>query len=112
MESFTQLGIAGATLLILLLVVRYFISAMDKKDEYIQKLTEKFSDTVNNHLANENASREQEREALTKVIGVLDEHTKVLASIVNYNVSIDSKVERISRLKYGRRKGDKPLINH
>lgn len=63
MQEFTQLGIAGATLLILLLVVRYFISTTDKKDEYIKTLVSNnqenvnnFRDTVNHHQTKFNAS--------------------------------------------------------
>ena len=35
MEAYTQLGISGVTLGILFFIVRYFISAMDKKDSII-----------------------------------------------------------------------------
>lgn len=35
MDALTQLGIAGATLGILLLVVKYFIQAVNKKDDII-----------------------------------------------------------------------------
>ena len=116
MESFTQLGIAGATLLILLFVVRYFISAMDKKDTYIQSITEKFSETVNTHLANENIARQQEMKALTQVTGVLDQHTQVLSQIVNYNTRIADGMDKLAqdakRIKYGRRKTDNQLTRH
>jgi hypothetical protein len=115
MEQFTQLGIAGATLFILFLVVRFFIATIEKKDAQIQAITDKFSDTVNTHLANENIAREQEREALTRVINVLDEHTKVLGNIVTYNTNILNGMEKLSKdaskIRYGRRKGDKPLIH-
>jgi hypothetical protein len=107
MQEFTQLGIAGATLAILLVVVRFFIQTLDKKDAYIQDITQKFSDTVNTHLANENIAREREMEALTRVLNVLDEHTKVLGSVAAGIATISTQT---SKIKYGRRKGDKTLI--
>ena len=42
MEAYTQLGIAGLTLGILFFIVRYFISALDKKDGTISGLTDRF----------------------------------------------------------------------
>lgn len=115
MPEFANYGIAGATLFILFIIVKFFIQTIEKKDAQIQKITEKFSDTVNIHLANENDAREQEREALTRVINVLDEHTKVLGNIVTYNTNILNGMEKLSKdaskIKYGRRRSDKPLIH-
>jgi len=115
MQDYTQLGIAGATLGILFLVVRYFIQAIDKKDSYITKITEQFSVTINTHLTNENEARKQEMAALTQVTGVLDQHTQVLAEIVKYNMNIVDGLTKLhketSRIKYGRRKSDEPLIH-
>lgn len=115
MQDFTQLGIAGATLAILFLVVRYFIQAIDKKDTYITRITEQFSVTINTHLANENEARKQEMSALTQVTSVLDQHTKVLGEIMKYNMTIVDGVTKLhketSRIKYGRRKHDKPIID-
>ena len=78
----SQLGIGVATLGILLLVVRYFISALTKKDADIKELTdkhygqvkditEKYSVTVNNHIEHETTSRIQETKALTKLTSVI-----------------------------------------
>lgn len=36
MDNFTQLGIAGITLAILFFIVRYFVQAMNKKDDVIE----------------------------------------------------------------------------
>lgn len=116
MEQFTQLGIAGAALVLVLICIRFFINTIEKKDNQIQQITDKFSETVNTHLANENIAREQEREALTRVMGVLDEHTKVLGSIVQYAAGIDGKMQQFqkdaAKIKYGRRRTDKPLIQN
>ena len=48
--DWTQLGIAGATLIILFFVIRYFISAMTKKDDQIIKMITDFNTTVSNHM--------------------------------------------------------------
>lgn len=115
MQEFTQLGIAGATLLILFIVVRYFIQAIDKKDSYITAITKQFSETINTHLVNEGEARKKEMEALTQVTGVLDQHTEVLGEIVKYNMTIAEGMNKLhketSRIKYGRRREDKPLID-
>lgn len=115
MQDFTQLGIAGATLLILLIVVRFFIQAITKKDEYIKDITEKFSETINTHLTNENSAREKEMAALTQVIGVLDQHTQVLSNLAQSTMSIVGGMDRLNKnaakIRYGRRKSDKPLIH-
>jgi dethiobiotin synthetase len=115
MESFTQLGIAGAALLVLLLVLRqndlrnkerddFFIKAIDRKDAYTQEITNKFSETVNTHLAHENEARAQEMATLTQVTQVLNKHTEVLGTIVE---GIGNIHRQTSRIKYGRRKSDK-----
>lgn len=41
-DNWTQLGISGVTLSILFFIVRYFISALDKKDAVNLELTNKF----------------------------------------------------------------------
>jgi hypothetical protein len=107
MQDLPQLGIAGATLGILLLVVRFFIQAIDKKDAYIQDITNKFSETVNTHLAHESAARAQEMATLTQVTQVLNKHTEVLGTIVE---GIGNIHKNTSRIKYGRRKGDQALV--
>jgi len=108
MTDYTQLGIAGATLGILLLVVRFFINFINRKDDQIQKITEKFADTVNTHLANEKISREQEMAALLRITEVLDQHTQVLSTHTKAFTELTSGVNQIS-MKYGRRKTDRPF---
>lgn len=69
MENWTQLGVSGLTLGILFFIVRYFVEAMDKKDDVIssqhkdlQELTirsinatNKFTEAVN---VNTNAAKQ------------------------------------------------------
>jgi len=107
MQDFTQLGIAGATLLILLIVVRYFIQAIEKKDTYIQQITEKFSETVNSHLTRENEMMVKATDVLNHHTEVLSGHTQVLAQILQGMQSVEKVASRIT---YGRRKSDKKLI--
>ena len=81
----SQMGIGFATLGILLLVVKYFISAIQKKDEYIQKLTEdyyekvdaivsKYYTTVNDYIKEGEQSRQEH-------IKVLQELTLIIKNI-------------------------------
>ena len=115
MPEFANYGIAGATLFILFVIVKFFIQTIEKKDTQIQKITDKFSETVNTHLANENTARQREMEALTQVTGVLDQHTQVLSQIVSYNTRIADGMDKLAqdakKIKYGRRKSDKPVIH-
>jgi len=81
----TQAGIGFATLGILLLVVKYFISALQKKDKYIQDLTEdyykkvdgivdKYYTTVNDYIKEGEQSRQEH-------IKVLQELTLIIKNI-------------------------------
>ncbi|MCK5061756.1 hypothetical protein KAR28_04345 [Candidatus Parcubacteria bacterium] len=79
--SFTevgQMGIGFATLFILLLVVKYFISAIQKKDDYIKELTEdyykkvdnivaKYYTTVNNYIKEGEQTRQDHIKALQEL---------------------------------------------
>ena len=49
-STFSQLGIGLSTLVILWIVVKYFIEALTKKDEYIQTIVKEFNMTINNHI--------------------------------------------------------------
>lgn len=51
MNGYDQLGMAGATLVILFFVVRYFVKAMDMKDTYNKMLTEKLVGLVEDNIA-------------------------------------------------------------
>lgn len=42
MADYTQLGIAGVLAGILFFTVRYFVASINKKDEVIEKLNDKF----------------------------------------------------------------------
>lgn len=71
MEQFANYGIAGITLVILFFIVKYFVAAMTKKDETIEKqfnqvvrAGEDFSKTVSNHMVHQ----EKAFEALVKEI--------------------------------------------
>ena len=52
-QTFSQLGVGLATLAILWLVVKYFIDAITKKDDYIAKIVGDFNLTINNHMKHE-----------------------------------------------------------
>lgn len=49
---FTNLGVSGASLFIIWMIIRYFMQALDKKDEYIKNLIELFQSHV--ELCNKN----------------------------------------------------------
>lgn len=74
MNDFTQLGIAGLTLAILFFVVRYFVAAMTKKDDYIQKITTDFTLVINNHIDHNTRS-------LTKFGNSIDKLTKAIVHL-------------------------------
>jgi len=77
--AISQLGIGVATLAILWLVVKYFIEALTKKDEYIQRVVEAFNTTINNHIDHSTQSQDKQTKALnqlTKAITVLMKEVK------------------------------------
>lgn len=78
-SSLTQLGIAGATLAILFFIVRYFVTAMLKKDDIILALTDKFI-----KIAEENT---EARVGLTQAINTntkaTESGTKHLSGLMN-----------------------------
>lgn len=53
-DNITQLGVSGLTLGILYFVVKNFVKTINKKDEHIERLTEKFIDmgkqNIESHL--------------------------------------------------------------
>lgn len=67
--SFSQLGIGVATLAILWFVVKYFIEALTKKDDYISKIIEDFNAAINNHM-------KHETDAFNNLVKVIDKLTK------------------------------------
>lgn len=63
-SAFSQLGIGLATLLILWFVVKYFIEALTKKDEYIAKIVGDFTVTITNHIVHETKAQNNTAKAL------------------------------------------------
>ena len=49
----SQLGVAGITLIILWVVVRYFITAITRKDEQMTQIVKDFNTTISNYMAHE-----------------------------------------------------------
>lgn len=81
MNEWTQIGVSGATLFILFFIVKYFVAAMNKKDDTIQtftnkfyELAEKFNVTITNHIEHERSAMEN----LTKSISGLNTTIKSL----------------------------------
>lgn len=54
MENYTQLGLAGATLAILFFIVKYFVAAMNKKDDTITDLHTKFIELSEKNIVSHN----------------------------------------------------------
>ena len=54
MTDYTQFGIAGLTLGILFIIVKYFIEAINKKDAELITLIKDFNITISNHMTHEN----------------------------------------------------------
>jgi hypothetical protein len=78
--SFSQLGIGVATLVILWIVVKYFIEALTKKDDYIQVIVQNFNTTINNHIdhqTQQSAEMTRTIEALTRAINRLTSNSKL-----------------------------------
>lgn len=130
----TQFGIAGATLAILLLIVRFFIAYINKKDDQVTKLidkheeeserqrqshaeqimqiTTKYADTVNNHIQREEKTWNTAMQVLNKMSMVLDKHTELLTDSFNKLFDGINKIEMKERRKskngpnFGRRISD------
>ena len=110
MPDFTQFGIAGAVLVILYFMirsnektVRYFTSAIDKKDEYIKKLvadheeknrenqcfinevTDKYRETVNEYMRSGDESRRMQTNALQEQTRAMQELTIAVNRVCQAN---------------------------
>lgn len=94
--DFSQLGFASATLGILWFIVRYFITAIEKKDDQIQKITAQFTQTIGEHLT-------QSREANGTMLSILTDHTKVLS---HHTEVLSGIVKSLNNLSGGRRMTD------
>ena len=67
-EQITQLGISGFTLFILLIIVRYFVKAMDTKDERIKEMTDQFRLVMENHIDHETKRWEETTRILCELL--------------------------------------------
>lgn len=76
-EQLTQLGISGLTLGILLFVVRFFVSNIDKKDAYIKELTSNFLIVIQNHIIHETAAQNKTSKALDGLTKAINKWTKI-----------------------------------
>ena len=65
LNFFSQVGVGAATLAILWFVVKYFITAIEKKDGQIMELIRSFNTTINNHIVHETEAAKKETMALT-----------------------------------------------
>ena len=74
--AFSQLGIGIATLVILWFVVRYFIDALTRKDEYIKEVTRDFTQTINNHMKHETDAFTSLAKAIEKLTKKIDAKPK------------------------------------
>ena len=72
-SDLTQLGISGLTLGILFVIVRYFISALTKKDEQITQIVKEFSVTISNHMEHQTKSFEKQAHAFSEVVIAIQE---------------------------------------
>lgn len=66
-QDFSQLGIGIATLVILWIVVKYFINAINKKDDYISQITHEFNKTIQNHLQHETSAFNEMTQAIKEL---------------------------------------------
>lgn len=80
-SAFSQLGIGIATLAILWLVVKYFIEALSKKDDYIQKIVDNFSLTMNNHIDHETKAWESAKSSQDKTVTALTKLIKAICQL-------------------------------
>ena len=75
-QSFSQLGIGLATLLILWFVVKYFIEATNKKDAYIKELVTSFNITINNHIDHSIKQSAKETTVLNSLVKAINSLVK------------------------------------
>jgi len=77
-QTFSQLGMGMATLLILWFVVKYFIEALTKKDNYIKEIVKDFNITINNHIIHETEQAKKNTVALKSLTRAITSLTKKL----------------------------------
>lgn len=76
--TFSQLGIGSAAIIIVYIVVKYFIKAIQKKDGFIIELIEKFNErtaafnkTMDNHIDHETKQRKEETIAFKELTNMI-----------------------------------------
>lgn len=67
-QTFSQLGMGMASLLILWFVVQYFIKTLTKKDRDFQKIVKRFNITINNHIAHETEQSKKQTSVLRSLV--------------------------------------------
>jgi hypothetical protein len=71
-STFSQLGIGLSTLVILWIVVKYFIEALTKKDDYIQTIVKEFNVTINNHIDHSTQAQKEMTRTLESLVKAID----------------------------------------
>ena len=81
---FTNLGIGGAALFIIWMIIRYFMASIDKKDEYLKGLISTFQNHVemcNTNFINSSAlvakNSDKQAKAINLLIKKIDGRIKV-----------------------------------
>ena len=77
-SEYTQLGLAGLTLGILFFIVRYFVSAMNSKDNLNQNLTEKFIKIAEDNIK----TRGEQTQMMNKQVKSTDKLSKMIARLL------------------------------
>jgi len=90
MNELTNLGVAGVTLAILFFIVRYFVSTLTKKDEYISTITKEFSTIVSNHLTHAVKVEEKMADSNQEVAKALLELKNEIRQMNNNNKRSDN----------------------
>jgi len=67
MPDLTELGFGLGSLALIWVVVRYFITAVDKKDTQISKMVESFNLTINNHIDHQTQQTKKQNTVLRKL---------------------------------------------
>ncbi len=82
MENWTQLGIAGLTLAILAFIVRYFVSALDKKDARNIELANKLLDLSEENIKTNNKLAESIDKNTEIAKTTSDNLTKLMVEVI------------------------------
>lgn len=79
-ETFTQLGVSGATLFILFFIVKFFVQNMQEKDRSIAIIVSDFNKTINNHIASRIEQAKRETEAIQALTVAIQELPTVIVN--------------------------------